>query len=121
MPRTSGFCRKVDEKRAAVTGYFTTNFTVKELKRLSAVQPLPFRDHSYDEKGLQIETIADIFAYFLKVENPFTGPGLYMELKHPQFHSKLVRSMPRWIRTYTYSHCTCCFKRSETRKKYCRA
>lgn len=84
-------CRQVDPGGPNVTGFFTTDFKVPELKQLAAVQPFAFRDHSLDGEELQIVTLDEIFEFWSGLNKSNGAPGLYMELKHPDFHASLVR------------------------------
>ena len=72
-----------------VTGYFVTDFSLQDLKALTAVQPLPFRTSEHQGEG--IAQISEVFAFFSDARKNGSTAGLYMELKHPQYHSALVR------------------------------
>jgi hypothetical protein len=75
-----------------VKGYFATDFTSADIAKLDAVQPLWFRDHSYDRARLKVITLAQVFQEWQETWwNGGSGPGLYMELKHPKYHSRYVR------------------------------
>lgn len=72
-----------------MTGYFVTDFTLQDLKGLTAVQPFAFRTSEYN-KGASIASISEIFAFAKKSWKSGGTAGLYMELKHPKYHSDLV-------------------------------
>ena len=76
-----------------MTGFFSTDFTASEIQLLTAVQPLPFRNQTAPEPPPAVLTVRDILSYFAQVGPSGTGPGLYMELKHPEFHARKVRSL----------------------------
>jgi glycerophosphoryl diester phosphodiesterase len=65
------------------------DFTLKELKDLTAVQPFFFRTAEHN-RGERIATIGEIFTLFKEAKTKGSGAGLYMELKHPQYHANLV-------------------------------
>jgi Glycerophosphoryl diester phosphodiesterase family len=90
VTRSDNHCSVVDKGQAEVEGYFSTDFSVSELQELSMTQPLPFRDHSYDKQHLRIVTMPEIFRYFKRLGKSEIKTGLYMELKHPEFHASQV-------------------------------
>ncbi|MBD2342894.1 esterase-like activity of phytase family protein [Anabaena subtropica FACHB-260] len=68
-----------------VTAYFAEDFTLAEIKQLRAVQPLSFRDQSFN--GLyEIPTFREVIELVQQVEAE-TGRrvGIYPETKHPTF------------------------------------
>ncbi len=73
----------------AATGWFTEDFTLAELRRLRAKEPLPeVRPANARFDGLfQIPTFAEI-AQLLRARNAETGRliGLYPEIKHPAYY-----------------------------------
>lgn len=75
-----------------ITGFYSTDFTAEEIATLNAVQPFPFRSHDHDV-GSRVLTIQDIFALFQREWRGGQGSALYMEIKHPKFHAKLVRAL----------------------------
>jgi glycerophosphoryl diester phosphodiesterase len=69
--------------------WFTTDFTLAELKTLSAVQALPSRNQQYN--GLfQIPTLDEIIA-LTKQKSKQTGRtiGIYPEIKHSTYHANV--------------------------------
>lgn len=66
-----------------VTGWFTEDFTLKEIKSLKAKERLAFRDHSYDFK-FDIPTFEEILDLAKK-----HSVGVYPETKHPTYFRKL--------------------------------
>lgn len=69
-----------------VTGWFTTDFTLAELKTLRAVQPRKDRSAAYD--GLyEIPTLEEIIALARDAsEKSGRVIGIYPETKHPSWH-----------------------------------
>jgi glycerophosphoryl diester phosphodiesterase len=62
-----------------VTGWFTEDFTFKEIKTLRAGERLPFRGHSYDFK-FEIPSFEEILTLAKK-----HSVGVYPETKHPTY------------------------------------
>ena len=84
-----------DRKRTAIIdgveekGFFTSDFTLAEIKTLRAVQAVPERDQRFN--GLyQIPTLEEIID-FVKRKSRQQGRtvGLYVETKHPTYHRSL--------------------------------
>ena len=71
---------------ASETGWFTTDFTLAELKTLRAVQPFADRDQSHNGK-YQIPTLREVLD-LAKTEGTKVGRtiGVYPETKHPTYH-----------------------------------
>ena len=72
-----------------ITGWFTEDFTLAELKTLRARQPLHFRPTDHDGR-YTIPTLAEILALITRLEAA-TGRtiGIYPETKHPTYFAKL--------------------------------
>ncbi len=68
-----------------VTAYFAEDFTIAEIKQLRAVQPLAFRDQSFNGE-FEIPTFQEVIELVQEVEAE-TGEkvGIYPETKHPTF------------------------------------
>ena len=71
------------------TGWFTTDFTLAELKTLRAKQAMAERDQSFNTQ-FEIPTFREILE-LVKAENAKNGPngravGVYPETKHPTYH-----------------------------------
>ncbi len=62
-----------------LTGWFTEDFTLAEIKTLRARERLEFRDHSFDFL-FQIPTLQEVLDLALK-----NNVGIYPELKHPSY------------------------------------
>jgi glycerophosphoryl diester phosphodiesterase len=72
-----------------VTGWFTEDFTLAEIKTLRARERLPFRDHSHD--GLyEVPTFAEVLE-LARRRSEETGRtiGVYPETKHPSYFRSL--------------------------------
>ena len=68
--------------------WFACDFTLAEIKKLRAKQPLADRDQRYN--GLySIPTFEEIIALVKKYEKKGRYVGIYPETKHPTFHEKL--------------------------------
>jgi len=69
----------------SVTGYFTEDFTLDELRTLRARERLPFRSHAYDGQFL-VPTFDEVLT--LAAERSRTDGrviGVYPEIKHPAY------------------------------------
>jgi glycerophosphoryl diester phosphodiesterase len=68
-----------------VTGWFTEDFTLAEIKTLRARERLPFRSHEYDGR-FEIPTFDEVIA-FAQEAKARTGReiGIYPETKHPSY------------------------------------
>ncbi len=68
------------------TGWFTTDFTLAELRTLRAIQPREYRSREFDGR-FPIPTLAEIIA-LAKSESAARGRaiGIYPETKHPTWH-----------------------------------
>ncbi|CAH0481310.1 unnamed protein product [Peronospora belbahrii] len=91
-----------------VLDYFVSDFTLKELKTLRAVQPLPERDQSHN--GLyQIPTFEEVIqlAQNKSVEYNRTI-AIYPEVKHSSFHKALgvpiEKAMLKLLTQYGWNH-----------------
>ena len=71
------------------TGYFASDFTLAEIKRLRAIQPRAGRSKQYDGQ-FQIPTLQEIIE-MVQGENSRRARivGIYPETKHPSFHAAL--------------------------------
>jgi glycerophosphoryl diester phosphodiesterase len=79
--------KKIDNKD--VTGWFTEDFTLEEIKTLRAKERLPFRNHSYDGK-FEIPTLQEVID-LAKLKSSETGRtiGIYPETKHPTYFKSI--------------------------------
>jgi glycerophosphoryl diester phosphodiesterase len=79
--------KKIDNKD--VTGWFTEDFTLEEIKTLRAEERLPFRNHSYDGK-FEIPTLQEVIE-LAKLKSSETGRtiGIYPETKHPTYFKSI--------------------------------
>ena len=79
--------KKIDNKD--VTGWFTEDFTLEEIKTLRAEERLPFRNHSYDGK-FEIPTLQEVID-LAKLKSSETGRtiGIYPETKHPTYFKSI--------------------------------
>ena len=75
--------KKIDGRE--VTGWFTEDFTLAEIKTLRAKERLPFRDPSYNGR-FEVPTLAEVIA-LAKRKSAETGRtiGVYPETKHPSY------------------------------------
>jgi glycerophosphoryl diester phosphodiesterase len=70
-------------------GFYASDFTLAEIKRLRAVQPLPERDQSFNGQ-FEIPTFAEVLELVRrKSKEEDRRIGVYPETKHPTFHQKL--------------------------------
>jgi glycerophosphoryl diester phosphodiesterase len=67
----------------AVTGWFTEDFTVAEIKSLRARERLASRDHSFDGR-FEVPTFDEVLALARR-----NGVGVYPETKHPTYFRSL--------------------------------
>jgi len=66
-----------------VTGWFTEDFTLAEIKTLRAHERLPFRDHSFDGR-FEIPTFEEVLDLALR-----KSVGVYPETKHPSYFRRI--------------------------------
>ena len=66
-----------------VGGWFAEDFTLDEIKQLSARQARDYRDQSFNDEGLKVPTFEEVIA--LAKENDV---GIYIETKHPTYFWK---------------------------------
>lgn len=68
-----------------ITGWFTEDFTLAELKSLRAKERLPQRSHAYDGQH-EVPTLDEVLA-FVRTRERATGRtiGVYPETKHPTY------------------------------------
>ncbi|HEX2493251.1 MAG TPA: glycerophosphodiester phosphodiesterase family protein [Steroidobacter sp.] len=72
-----------------VEGFFASDFTLEEIKRLRAVQANPARSREYDGR-YEIPTFAEILELRLAQSRKHGRRiGIYPETKHPSFHAAL--------------------------------
>ena len=76
-----------------VTGWFTEDFTLAEIKTLRAKERLPFRDQKYDGQ-FEVPTFAEMIA-LAKGKSAETGRtiGIYPETKHPTYFRSIGLSL----------------------------
>jgi glycerophosphoryl diester phosphodiesterase len=79
--------RRIDGQE--VTGWFTEDFTLAEIKTLRAKERLPFRDHSFDGR-FEVPAFAEVLALAHR-KSAETGRtiGVYPETKHPTYFRSL--------------------------------
>ena len=77
----------------SVTGWFTEDFTLAEIKTLRAKERLPFRNHSFDGQ-FQIPTLQEVIS-LAKRKSAETGRtiGIYPETKHPTYFDSIGLSL----------------------------
>jgi glycerophosphoryl diester phosphodiesterase len=85
-------------------GWFVSDFTLKEIKTLRAIQPLPERTHRFDGK-FKIPTFDEVLALRERMSKKVHREiGVYPETKHPTYHerlglpleAKLVATLKKW-------------------------
>jgi glycerophosphoryl diester phosphodiesterase len=85
-----------------VTGWFTEDFTLEEIKTLRAKERLPFRNHANDSQ-FEIPTLQEIIDLVKKksvemgraigVAHPSRAIGIYPETKHPTYFNSINLSL----------------------------
>jgi len=74
---------------AADTGFFASDFTLADIKRLRAVQDFAERPHQLDGK-FEIPTLQEIIALAKRKSDEKGRPiGIYPETKHPTYHKSI--------------------------------
>jgi glycerophosphoryl diester phosphodiesterase len=69
----------------SMTGWFTENFTLAEIKTLRAKERLAFRSHDYDGK-FEVPTFDEVIALAQQLARELGRPiGVYPETKHPSY------------------------------------
>ena len=66
-----------------VTGWFTEDFTLAEIKTLRARERLPFRNHGFDGR-FEIPTFEEVLDLAVR-----RGVGVYPETKHPSYFRRI--------------------------------
>jgi glycerophosphoryl diester phosphodiesterase len=70
---------------AEVSGWFSEDFTLAEIKTLRAKERLPFRSHEYDGQ-FQVPTFDEVIELAQKLGKQLGRPiGIYPETKHPTY------------------------------------
>jgi glycerophosphoryl diester phosphodiesterase len=70
-------------------GFFAQDFTLAEIKRLGALQPLAERDQGFNGK-FKIPTLVEIIEFVKrKAEEKGRPIGIYPETKHPTYHQSI--------------------------------
>jgi glycerophosphoryl diester phosphodiesterase len=73
----------------SISGWFTEDFTLAEIKTLRANERLPFRSHEYDGK-FAIPTFDDVVALADAKSRELGRPiGVYPETKHPTYFKSI--------------------------------
>jgi len=79
----------VDGEDPPEDGFFASDFTLKEIKTLRAVQPFAERPHKFDGK-FKIPTFDEILDLVARNERRLHKTiGVYPETKHPTYHERL--------------------------------
>jgi glycerophosphoryl diester phosphodiesterase len=85
---------------AAVTGWFTEDFTLAEVRTLRARERLPFRSHAYDGR-FGVPTFDEIIELAAELGRELGRPiGVYPETKHPTYFREIGLALePRLLVT----------------------
>jgi glycerophosphoryl diester phosphodiesterase len=71
------------------TGFFASDFTLREIKTLRAVQPLPERPQQFNGR-FEIPTLEEVIALVKRESRKRRRTiGIYPETKHPTYHMNL--------------------------------
>jgi glycerophosphoryl diester phosphodiesterase len=71
------------------TGFFASDFTLREIKTLRAVQPLPERPQQFNGR-FEIPTLEEVIALVKRESRKrHRTIGIYPETKHPTYHKDL--------------------------------
>ena len=85
-------CRIVDGVEES--GWFASDFTLREIKTLGAKQPFAERPQKYDGK-FKIPTLQEVIDLVKqKSKSSHRKIGIYPETKHPTYHQTLVPALP---------------------------
>jgi glycerophosphoryl diester phosphodiesterase len=69
----------------SITGWFTEDFTLAEIKTLRARERLPFRSHEYDGR-FRVPTFDEVIQLAQQLGRELNRPiGVYPETKHPTY------------------------------------
>lgn len=96
LSHTTDVARRFPDRRttkvvdgAEVTGWFTEDFTLEELRTLRAVQPYATRPHEHDGR-YGIPTFSEVLELREELSRAHGRPiGVYPELKHPTYFAAL--------------------------------
>jgi glycerophosphoryl diester phosphodiesterase len=76
------------------SGWFASDFTLREIKTLGAKQPFPERPQRYNGK-FEIPTLQEVIDLVKrKSRSSHRKIGIYPETKHPTYHQTLVPALP---------------------------
>jgi glycerophosphoryl diester phosphodiesterase len=79
----------------AETGFFASDFTLAEIKTLSAIQPLAERPQQFNGR-FEIPTLDEVIALAKRKSRQFDRRiGVYPETKHPTYHKRLGLPLER--------------------------
>jgi glycerophosphoryl diester phosphodiesterase len=79
----------------AETGFFASDFTLKEIKTLGAVQPLAERPQQFNGR-FEIPTFEEVIALAKRMSKKVGRTiGVYPETKHPTYHADLGLPLER--------------------------
>lgn len=70
---------------AALSGWFSEDFTIQELQFLRARQRFPFRDHAHDDR-YGIPMLDAVLQWRLQQTAP---PSIFIEIKHPTYFASV--------------------------------
>ena len=80
---------------AAETGWFASDFTLREIKTLRAVQPLAERSQRYNGR-FKVPTFEQVIALSKRLSKELGRTiGIYPETKHPTYHQLLGLALER--------------------------
>ena len=88
----------------SITGWFTEDFTLAEIKTLRAKERLPFRSHQYDGR-FEVATLDEVIELAQRLRTTRgEAVGIYPETKHPAYfrgiglplEEKLLASLARY-------------------------
>lgn len=79
--------KTIDGKR--ISGWFSEDFTLAEIRRLRARERLPFRNHAYDDL-YPVPTFAELLDLVQRRARELGRPiGVYPETKHPTYFASI--------------------------------
>lgn len=78
-------------RQYALTSVHPRAMLALAMTHLDRLQPFPFRDAKHNHDELRVVEFKEILKDFKNLQAQAIDVGLYIEIKHPEYHAELVR------------------------------